>query len=229
MKPRRIATWTVEPPIKYFCFDIGNVLLNYDMDLFHQRVADLTRQPLKDVKEVSMVGARPYWHRFEIGKILPYHFYRYYCEALKNLVGLLAWSELRVKFSYAYYRKAFGDTFTLDLNSLNFMRGLKVRGAKIILVSNNNPIHYEYCLRTGPEIFRLADECLLSHEVGLRKPDPAMWLKAVELGNFNPWEAMAVDDKSENIDGALQAGMMGHVFTSVPAFRADLEKLGFEF
>jgi putative hydrolase of the HAD superfamily len=203
--------------------------LRYDINLFHQQVAYLTQRSLKEISGVFAEGAQPYWHRLETGLVLPLEFYQHYCGALTDLVGLSAWSELRKVFTYAYFRRAFGNIFTVKLDAFNFMRALKVRGAKIILVSNNNPIHYEYCCRASPDIFRIADECLLSHEVGLRKPNPAMWQAAAEYGNFNPSEAMAIDDKAENIDGALLAGMMGHVFTTVPILKKDLENRGFKF
>lgn len=71
----------------------------------------------------------------------------------------------------------------------------------------------------------LFDVVVLSSDVGMTKPEPAMFeLMATKLG-CEPDECVMIDDLPSNIDGAERAGMQGIVFTSVSRLQGELKRL----
>ena len=72
---------------------------------------------------------------------------------------------------------------------------------------------------------QLFDSVVLSGDVGIIKPDPAIYaLMATQLGVL-PEECIMVDDLMTNIDGAARVDMPGIVFSSNDQLRTDLERL----
>lgn len=72
------------------------------------------------------------------------------------------------------------------------------------------------------------DEQILSCEVGLIKPDPAIFHLTAERMGVRPEEALLVDDREVNIESAGRTGMAGIQFRSVKQLRSELEEMGFE-
>ena len=70
----------------------------------------------------------------------------------------------------------------------------------------------------------VTDDIVYSHEVGLRKPDPAIYALAAERLGVAPYEVLFLDDVSANVEAARHAGWHGvlHVdtTTSIPALEA---------
>jgi HAD superfamily hydrolase (TIGR01509 family) len=79
-------------------------------------------------------------------------------------------------------------------------------GARVGLISNCSS-------STRPVVERLGlddafDAVILSFEVGVRKPDPAIYTAALAaLGDFDPRDAVFVDDQAAYCDGARSLGM----------------------
>jgi epoxide hydrolase-like predicted phosphatase len=69
----------------------------------------------------------------------------------------------------------------------------------------------------------LFDEVVISGEVGIIKPDPAIYeLMATRL-EVAPAECLFIDDRSPNIEAAKRVGMQAVVFTSNTQFENDLK------
>jgi len=71
--------------------------------------------------------------------------------------------------------------------------------------------------------FKLAfSSCYL----GLRKPEPAMYRRALDILGCPPDRALFIDDREENVAGGLAVGMKAIRFTGADALRAELKSLG---
>ena len=66
-----------------------------------------------------------------------------------------------------------------------------------------------------------------SAEVGLVKPDPAIYEHSLRGVGVAASEALFVDDKERNVQGAQGVGIRAIQFRSVEQFAKDLKKLGF--
>jgi len=69
------------------------------------------------------------------------------------------------------------------------------------------------------------DEIIISCEVGLIKPDPAIYRLMLERLGCRAEESVFVDDKQINIDGAAALGMKTVLFNSVEQGLADLDAI----
>jgi putative hydrolase of the HAD superfamily len=62
--------------------------------------------------------------------------------------------------------------------------------------------------------------------VGLRKPDPAIYRRALDILGCAPERVLFIDDRVENVEGGLASGMHAIRFIGGDALRGELAKLG---
>jgi putative hydrolase of the HAD superfamily len=67
-----------------------------------------------------------------------------------------------------------------------------------------------------------------SCELGIGKPDPAIYLHTCKELDVLPSEALFIDDKPENIVGAEKAGLQAIQFSTIEQLRLDLEARGLQ-
>lgn len=78
---------------------------------------------------------------------------------------------------------------------------------RLFLLSNTNAIHHAR-FRPGCEpLFAHFDALYFSHEVGARKPDPAIFRRVLEEQRLRPDRTVFVDDLRENVEAAKALGM----------------------
>lgn len=70
------------------------------------------------------------------------------------------------------------------------------------------------------------DVALSSCYVGLRKPDPAMYQRAIDIIGRPPERILFIDDRPENVAGALDAGITALRFTGQAELRKQLAEMG---
>jgi HAD superfamily hydrolase (TIGR01509 family) len=66
---------------------------------------------------------------------------------------------------------------------------------------------------------------LSSCYVGLRKPDPAIYRRALEIFGAPPARMLFIDDRPENVAPAADLGMRTIVFQGADALRRELKAL----
>jgi putative hydrolase of the HAD superfamily len=62
-------------------------------------------------------------------------------------------------------------------------------------------------LRSARPIDRLFDAVVISCEVGLSKPDPRIYRHCLARLGLEPPQALFVDDRADNIEGAARIGL----------------------
>lgn len=90
-------------------------------------------------------------------------------------------------------------------DSLPVLRELRARGVRTVVVSNCDHSTRPVVERLG--LPREADAVVLSFEAGVAKPDPGIYLAALEAVGARPEEALFVDDQARYCDGAVALGM----------------------
>ncbi|KQM64252.1 hydrolase [Sphingomonas sp. Leaf17] len=67
---------------------------------------------------------------------------------------------------------------------------------------------------------------VVSGEERLTKPDPALYRLALDRFGLDAGDAVFVDDRAENVAGAIAVGMTGLHFVDAPTLRGHLHDLG---
>lgn len=138
------------------------------------------------------------------------------------------------------YATAFIDEFALRLTVDEFLAdferwpGALFPGAAELLadvavtkasLSNTNPIHWQSAFNRDT-VMPLFDHHFPSCELGLAKPDPAVFRRVAELLGVAPRRIAFFDDNLANVDSAAGVGMIAHRVDGPATARRILADLG---
>lgn len=105
------------------------------------------------------------------------------------------------------------------------LRDLKATGFQLYLLSNTSKAFHRIRLQI-PGI-RFFDGEMISADVGLVKPDPAIFRLACERFGIRPSESVFIDDTPINAEAAQHIGMTAFVFhNDIEELRAQLNAVG---
>lgn len=97
-------------------------------------------------------------------------------------------------------------------------------GLPVAVLTNNGPAVLETRHRLVPELAELVGERFtVSAQFGRRKPDPEVYRAACRHLGWEEAGTLFVDDRAENVRGAVQAGLGGHHFTGPEDLAARLD------
>lgn len=182
--------------MKFFLFDIGNVLADFDeRDLLasvvqsssHPGPQATAREPeLDDLVEKGMISDAEYVIRLNESKGLAW--------SIDQLTEI--WSQV----------------FTLNEAGRNLFEEAAQAGVPVYLLSNIAQFHIHAIERNWPWFFEGVNGLFLSYQIGVRKPHPDIYrhvLKALEIEGS---QCFFVDDLPDNIEAARAVGMQAHQF-----------------
>ena len=180
-------------------FDLGEVII----DLDSKRVIDqFQKQSDKSAEDIiRLISKSQDLIDYEVGKMTDVEF----CQVVNEL--------LSIELSQASF-EAIWNSFLgiIKLDKLYLMLDLKEK-FNVLILSNTNAIHQRaFDRRVGEHIpsKTMADmvhTAYYSHELGLRKPDPHIYQKVIDLQNLNPAKTIFFDDRLENITAAQDSGI----------------------
>jgi epoxide hydrolase-like predicted phosphatase len=108
-----------------------------------------------------------------------------------------------------------------DERMIEAVRRAHDAGVKTGLISNSwGPSGFH-----DSELDEIFDAVLISGEVGMRKPDPEIFLHAAKLVGLEPSDCVFVDDLEQNAEGARAVGMEAIVHRSARFTLPKLEQL----
>jgi len=93
---------------------------------------------------------------------------------------------------------------TLDTRLFDWFAGIRARGLRAGIVSNSTSGAREAERHHGFEA--IVDDLVYSHEVGLRKPDPAIFALAASRLGVEAGEVVFLDDTARCVEGARAVG-----------------------
>jgi putative hydrolase of the HAD superfamily len=100
------------------------------------------------------------------------------------------------------------------------LRHARAAGIATALLSNSWGLDYP---REGWD--ELFDVVVISGEVGMRKPEPGIYLRAAADLGLPPQRCVVVDDLTPNVRGAVAVGMVGVHHTDPEQTVVELEAL----
>lgn len=124
---------------------------------------------------------------------------------------------------FALFRKSSYSARRLDKAMAQYFANLRPRFRTAILTNAGTDFRGTFLRIYGLE--KLADQVIISAEVGLAKPDPAIYHLAAERMQVSPDECVFVDDMLENVEAAREVGMQTFHHTSTPQTLQQLNQL----
>ncbi len=104
---------------------------------------------------------------------------------------------------------------------------LKRRGLLTAILSNMGDNVHARMQREFEWLGRF-DVLVWSYELGMAKPDPAIYRYLLDRLGTEPQQTLFLDDRPVNVDAASAMGMKGLLFSSVEQLRSDLLAQGFD-
>lgn len=195
--------------------DLGRVVLWFDNGVFLRKLAARAGKPFEEVKAV-VHGDLGLIRRFDGGAVSPAEFHAHVTAA----VG--------ADMTYQEFYEIYNDIFTPNPSAIDVLSRVKAAGYKTLLLSNTDPERFAFVRRRFPEIL-FFDGYVLSYELKLLKPDPAIYAAAAATAGCRPEECVFIDDMEENVKGAAAAGLSGILYRPETDIGAALAGLGLKF
>lgn len=197
--------------MNYFLFDIGNVLTNFDFPMLLQAYADGAGRPLGPHTDQD----QQMYDRVEKGLIDDAE----YVEYLNEAKGL-SWTTDDLAAVWQ-------NIFTINETGRGLFEKAVNAGVPVYTLSNIAQYHVDAIEKNWAGFFDDASGLFMSYKMGVRKPDPAIYRQALdELGAAGK-DCFFIDDLSENVAAAREAGINAHQF--IPENHAMIEQAAAEF
>lgn len=110
----------------------------------------------------------------------------------------------------------------INVELLDYAAELKGRGFLLGVISNVGSNLESFLPDVDLTIF---DNVTLSYEVGAIKPDPLIFEAHLEKTGHNPEEAVFIDDREVNVDGAAMVGLLTVLYEDFEQMKQSVEKL----
>ena len=197
--------------IETLIFDLGQVILPFDWKRGYRALADYCPYAPEEVRRrIKETGL---FDTVERGLVEP-------GELARRLSAVL---ELNVSFEK--FRELWSSIFLPEPNLPDEMLAGLHANYRLLLLSNTDAIHYGWIVEKYP-IMRHFDHCVLSFELGLRKPEPGIYQEAIRQSQCAPAQIFFTDDMAENIAAARLAGIDAVQFQSLEQLEGELTSRG---
>lgn len=199
-------------PFDVILFDVGGVLLTNGWD-HHERAVVLEKFGL-DCAAFEARHLEPYlaWERGAI--------------SVASYLDATVFNERRDFSPAEFFAAICGQSKPLPNGALGILGEVAASHTCVVGALNNearetNDFRFQkFGLRD------LFDVALSSCYLGLRKPEPAIYKRALDILGRPPERVLFIDDRPENVAGATGVGMKGIVFKGAEGLRSELVALG---
>ena len=198
--------------IKNIIFDLGNVVLKLRWDIVLKKYSN----NIEDQKLLEdVIFNSEEWQKVDAGTI-----------EKVNAINIMK-SKLPTRLHEACLEimKNWQDGFVINTEVLNFIDFLKNNGYRTYILSNAPLDLPDYLSRNDLDKYFIGK--VISAEEKIAKPDKKIYELLLNRFSLNPEECLFLDDKPENIQGAISCGINGYVFdyNNFNTFLKDINRL----
>ncbi len=183
--------------ILFLIFDVGNTCYPYTLNPLNAYCREKTRNP-GDFDAKNGVKSFDY-DPFMKGLVD----YDGFCEALCAHCEMPCSAQIKAEINVAMHAGV-GDFYPQTLAVIDKAKQL---GVRVGLLSNALPNLYDTAARLVDK-----ENAFVSYELGLLKPDKAIYRAVLEKVNVPAGSVVFIDDKVKNVAAAKAVGMQGIVF-----------------
>lgn len=184
--------------IKNIIFDIGNVILNFDIETI---LPKFTNDKKQQQFIIDNIINSPEWLKnglIDTGYI-----------SRQQAIDIV---QDRTNHSnddlISYFWNHYNDYSFIDNRVLNIINNLKNNGYKVYLLSNINLHTYNSIEQSG--LFNIVDGYILSYQVHKIKPFIGIYNELINKYNIKTNESLIIDDNINNVKTANKLGIMGN-------------------
>jgi len=200
--------------VDFIYFDLGKVLFDFDHDIACRHIAANSGLTAEKVKSVVFDSGLE--DRYETGLVNTDQFFAEFCEAAG------------VEYGKEEFLHAIANVFEPNRAIFPLVTQLRARNFPIGILSNTCPAHWDFVYSNYAILREFFEPLILSYEVNSMKPDSKIYQRAIEQAGCNVKKCFFVDDRQENVDGAIKAGIDAVLYESVGKLVEDLAKRGVE-
>lgn len=186
--------------IKNIVFDLGNVLLNLNLDKTETAFRDLLQEEFETA--YLKYESNRLFERLEIGRISPFEFIK----------GMRSATEVPLTDDEVIdgWNALLGE---MPKSRIDFLKKIGQQ-YNIYLLSNTNAIHmmwldeylqdqFDMSIQDFTKLFK---KHYFSFQVQMRKPDTNIYEYVIQDSGINPAETLFIDDREDNIKTAKDCG-----------------------
>lgn len=186
--------------IKNIVFDLGDVILNIDVPLASRSFGELSGREQAEI--VTLFKEKELFRLFETGHVDE--------DAFRNIIReLLAFPDWTNEIIDTAWNSLLLDIPPARIELIKELG----KNYRLFLLSNTSSIHIRQVnkiLHAAAGVEKLDDlfeKVYLSYEMGLIKPDPAIYLQVLEESGLVAEETLFLDDNPDNITAASKLGI----------------------
>ncbi|MDM9647796.1 HAD family phosphatase [Rhizobium sp. S163] len=198
-------------PIDHIVFDIGKVLIHYDPNIPFSRI-------IPDATERQWFFDNVCTHDWNIEQDRG----RTWADAEALLIETHPDREEHIRAFRKHWHEMVSHSYD---DSVAIMEGLIAEGRDVTMLTNFASDTFREAQVRFPFLTKPRG-VTVSGDIGLIKPDIAIYEAHTESFGLNPATTIFIDDSAPNIEGAKKAGWDAVLFTSAEQLRADLAERG---
>jgi putative hydrolase of the HAD superfamily len=203
--------------IKNVIFDVGNVFVRWSPTEIVDRSFDLRKGTDENLQRAEALFRSPLWRSLNRGELTQQEAEQTY----QAQFGFSAEQTRTLFFHIMDHQEPIGGTAEVA-------RRLGNAGYRVFALTDNVREIVAH-LKSRYRFWTLFEGTVVSAEIGMLKPDPAIFRHALEKFNLIAEETVFFDDVKANVDGASSIGMKARLFTTPGACVEDLQALGLSF
>lgn len=202
---------------EFIFFDLGKVILEFSHSRMVQQVAQLAEVPESRVDRVLFGDGLEI--QYETGEVDSEQFHRLFCE------------QAEASCDRDDFLIACSDIFSLAAKTVPVLGQLSQLDIPLGILSNTCEAHWDFVTGRFPILDKTFETIVTSYQSKSMKPDQAIYLAAVEAARLRcpgiqAEQIFFVDDRRENVDGALMAGLDAVLFVDAAMLIDDLTSRG---
>ncbi|WP_144119280.1 HAD-IA family hydrolase [Catellatospora sichuanensis] len=204
------AADTPAPPLAAVILDLFGVVVSFDNDIVYARLARHCTDPERAFQQLNGLMASP---EVITGRVtLP--------EVHHRLVEAHGFG-----LDYPGFEAAWLEPYHAPMPGMAELVGQLSGRCRLVLLSNVDGYYWQVVRAGHPEL-ACFDKLLVSCDLGLAKPDPAVFAYASRAAGADPAHCLFVDDTRANVDAAAALGFRTHWFRHADGLRAELHRAG---
>jgi epoxide hydrolase-like predicted phosphatase len=179
--------------VEALIFDLGNVVIDIDFERIFKKWSFYSGVPVEEMQAAFQMDAA--YEQHERGEIEGVEYHQHLEQTLE------------MQLSYAQFSDGWNDIMVAPISdTVRLLESLRGR-VPLYALSNANTLHKEYWEKTFHAELSHFDQVFVSSDMGSRKPEPAIYLRALERIKVEPQNVIFFDDLAINVAAARALGM----------------------